>query len=109
MRVASEQASGEKIQVHGSLLGGFAPALRTQVDFYTVSHNIKRVKVFFAKWYKKVKSCRCDPGPVRPLHRSAVAARAPISPRSRSARRSTCFVKVVLPPPRLTISVRPRA
>jgi hypothetical protein len=25
------------------------------IDFYTVSHNIERVKELFAKWYKKVK------------------------------------------------------
>jgi hypothetical protein len=25
------------------------------IDFYTVPHNIKPVKEFIAKWYKKVK------------------------------------------------------
>ncbi len=46
MRVASEQASGEKYRSMGCLLGSFAPAFRTQVDFYTVPHNIAYVKDF---------------------------------------------------------------
>jgi hypothetical protein len=31
---------------------------RAGIDFYTVSHNINRVKEFIAKWYKKLKSRR---------------------------------------------------
>src|SRR5437879_13734238 len=55
MRVASEQASGEKYRSM-DLLGGFAPALRTQVDFYTVSHNIEPVKVLFCEMVQKRKT-----------------------------------------------------
>jgi hypothetical protein len=46
MRVAIEQASGEKYRSIDASL----------VDFYTVPHNMALVKEFIAKWYKKLKS-----------------------------------------------------
>ena len=33
----------------------FGSGFRTGIDFYTVPHNINRVKEFFARWYKKVR------------------------------------------------------
>src|SRR5712664_5033148 len=108
MRVASEQASGEKYRSMGASLAvarfsarsakvesGFAgqtspfvprsraSSERAGVDFYTVPHNINRVKEFIAKWYKKIKRRRRIPVLSR---QSAVAGRAPISPKSHSAR-----------------------
>src|SRR3954453_8927790 len=59
--VPIEQASGEKYTSMSASLGVDQPRRRKQtgrVDFYTVPHNIHRVKEFFAKWYKKVKSRR---------------------------------------------------
>src|SRR6202048_4296780 len=99
MRVASEQASGEKYR---SMMPP-GPQVRCRgpmVDFYTVSHNINRVKEFLAKWYKKIK------GRERPrsrLRREAGAGHAPISRKSRWGRRSTCFARVVSRPPRWMI------
>ena len=55
------------------------------IDFYTVSHNINRVKEFIAKWYKKVRSRhllpnRLLPESMRRWRPSAAAGRAPIEP-----------------------------
>src|SRR4051812_35466614 len=117
MRVAIEQASGEKyrsmavsfwvgIVIPGrSALGertrnpeqcavldsGLArrahPGI-TAVDFYTVPHNINRVKEFFAKWYKKERKrhLREIPKP----RRNAAAARAPMSRRRRWQKHWIC-------------------
>src|SRR3982074_3894591 len=106
MRVASEQASGEKYKSIDASLAvlvgerdqqkvdpGFAsdcaPLKQSGpgIDFYTVPHNINRVKGFFAKWYKKVKSRRCRPGHPRLQRQSAAAGGVPISPKTRAARR----------------------
>ncbi len=57
MRVAIEQARGEKYRSMGVSLAHWLTS-SSPVDFYTVSHNINRVKEFFAKWYKKDKSRR---------------------------------------------------
>ena len=47
------------------------------VDFYTVSHNINRVKEFFAKWYKKRKAATsAKPKPRAEAPRSAARLRA---------------------------------
>ncbi len=43
----------------------FGAVSRTGVDFYTVPHNINRVKEFCSKWYKKVESRRRPPNPGR--------------------------------------------
>jgi hypothetical protein len=44
----------------GCLLGGLINRAGARgaggIDFYTVPHNIKPVKEFIAKWYKKVRS-----------------------------------------------------
>ena len=77
MRVASEQASGEKYRSMGASLAVWlrSPSL---VDFYTVSHNINRVKEFFAKWYKKDKSRRAaKPDAVAPKRRGRPRAYQP--------------------------------
>ena len=53
------------------------------VDFYTVSHNINRVKEFIAKWYKKLRSRRpgengrCRAGRDRPKRRGRPRAYQP--------------------------------
>jgi hypothetical protein len=55
--VAIEQASGEKYKSMSASLAVDQPRQpqKWRIDFYTVSHNIGRVKELFAKWYKKVK------------------------------------------------------
>ena len=78
MRVAIEQASGEKYRSMGASLAVWL--VPSRVDFYTVSHNINRVKEFFAKWYKKAKSRQSRPKPTLRPRRSAAAGRAPIEP-----------------------------
>jgi hypothetical protein len=56
--VAIEQASGEKYKSMSASLAVDQPRQlkKWRIDFYTVSHNIGRVKELFAKWYKKVES-----------------------------------------------------
>src|SRR5258708_6670974 len=107
MRVASEQASGEKYRSMDVSLAVLGPAFRTGVDFYTVPHNINRVKGFFAKWYKKVKSCHHRQKRRHKSRQNAAAGRVPISPKSRSARRSICSARTGLRGPRSTISAPP--
>src|SRR3982074_2637631 len=99
MRVASEQASGEKYKSIDASLAvlvgerdqqkvdpGLASDCRPKkqsgsgIDFHTVPHNINRVKGFFAKWYKNATRGRCRPGQERVHRQSAAAGRAPISP-----------------------------
>src|SRR6202022_88375 len=86
MRVASEQASGEKYKSMDASLAVW-PVNFELVDFYTVSHIINQVKEFIAKWYKKGRSRHLVPKSMR-QRRSAAGGRAPTSPMSRSARRS---------------------
>src|ERR1700754_2812366 len=98
MRVAIEQASGEKYRSMAISLA-FDPLSRAGVDFYTVPHNINRVKEFFAKWYKKERSQRPRLDP----NRSAAAARAATSRRWRWQKRSICSARMDSPRPRSTI------
>src|SRR5882724_4715091 len=101
MRVASEQASGEKYRSMDDSLAVRSRLFETWVDFYTVPHNINCVKEFIAKWYKKVKRRRRSPMLSR---QSAAAGRGPINLKSHSARRSICFAKTASLPPRSTTS-----
>src|ERR1700736_2604786 len=100
MPVAIEQARGEKYRSMDVSLA-VVVRFRTGIDFYTVPHNIDRVKEFIAKWYKKVRSRprrqnrrRLLPNP------NAVVAPAPMSPKRRSARRWICFGRTASPPRR---------
>jgi len=80
MRVAIEQASGENIQVHVRLLGGFGLGLfETGVAFYTVSHNMNCVKEFMRNGQKSNNLSDKARGARRA--KASCAGRAPIRPK----------------------------
>src|SRR5712664_4505853 len=134
MRVASEQASGEKYRsmdaslavarlsarsakVESGFAGQTSPFVqrsrasseRAGVDFYTVPHNINRVKEFIAKWYKKIKTRHRRRKSKRLSRRNAAAVRAPISQTSHSAKRSISSARTALRRLRSMISAPPPA